>query len=903
MSSRPPRAAAAQARIISQQLAALGVDDPTDSSSRPAKRAKRDHSTSSTTTMKTQTKGKGKGKGKGKKGKEKATAPSPSRPHQPLPLPDELIIKVLLATATTDSVADTTIPDSSPTFPHADPDNTHLHLYNVSITCIGLHRLLRSTAALPVWSRIAMARERRAAEDEDEPYLEDGMVEGVEGFNWGTFEGENLLELKSTNFHTILCDSLAHNVYQDNQHPRSAASTLIADVKLGKRVSTGNERKKLEDDVVAKIVSLRAKLDTQVVKKVEDQYRKSSPELFDAKTGKHRVDAPPSRPSQHLCSVSNWPPVQGSSRAESVQPAHLRTAQTDLDWVATGIISSKLPVHDAIPHLFSNTESGRDPAKFYYTAEGYQTVGLMNDTVLELAVDEGTVVSSYGKEILDLVLNSRSLVVVPVPVAGLWRTTDDELKPVEIMVFHLRRKDEPHGRGTILVHHHAPALFSGGHSRLDQVWYQDAAVAALSFLAPVGAELPTPDHYYERAYSHIAQDEDAAAQIAIAIGQIATAEVERGEPLKPSERTRLFPLGDRFLRRWLRKNAASFESAQLRLASGETVRPWWLPSSLVASEAQLAKLVMLERGAATRRERRAAALANGELYGPDLHAANLEAARAKGKLYGLDLRAANLEAARLKGELVGPDLMRAKLEAARLEGELVGPDLRAAKLEAARLEGKLVGPDLAAARLEAARLEGELVGPDLTRANLEAARLEGKLAGYDLRAAKLEAARLEGKVAGYDLQRANAQRRRDEIFVALSPSSASIVRLDGVVDSGDRISTLGAFAVRQLCLEVGLAVYFKVEGRVEKARSEELSGWLEAVRAEVHGRSVRGPCADGDEPAQTLVARIERDELERRRQRAQEAAQQAVPQAVQQEAPVVRRSGRARAAKKHDDDD
>ncbi|GAA5892015.1 hypothetical protein JCM8208_002971, partial [Rhodotorula glutinis] len=541
---------------------------------------------------------------------------------------------------------------------------------------------------------------------------------------------------------------------------------------------------------------------------------------------------------------------------------------TDLDWVATGVVSKKIAVHDAIPHLFSNAESGRDPAKQYYTAEGYETVALINDAVLELAVDEGTLCSSYGKEIINLVLNSESLIVVPVPVAGLWRTTEDELKPVELRIFHLRRKDEPEGRGTILVHHHAPSLFSGGHSRLDQVWYQDAAVAALSFLAPAGAELPTPGHYYERAYTGLAQDEDAAAQIAIEIGRIATAEVERGEPLEPSERTRLFPIGDRFLRRWLRNNAAAFESAQLRLASGERVRPWWLPSSLVASEAQLAKLVMLERAAATQRERRAAALANGELYGPDRHAANLEAARAKGKLYGPDRHAANLEAARAKGKLYGRDLTAANLEKARAEGKIVGPDRHAANLEAARAKGELYGRDLQGANLEKARAKGELYGPDL------------RAARPALQRANLEAARAEGKVVSYDLRAANAQRQRDETFLALSPSSTPIVKLDRVVNSGGRIATLGGPALRQLCGQVGLSDSCRVAGFRQMASGEQMSGWLEAVRAEVHGRAARGPCADGEEPAQTLVACIKSDELERTRQRAQEAAQQ--------EAPVVR---------------
>ncbi|GAA5906275.1 hypothetical protein JCM8208_003502, partial [Rhodotorula glutinis] len=280
--TRTPRAAAGKARLVLKQVAGLDID-PTESSSRPAKRTKRDNSQPVTTTKKTQ------GKGKKAKGKEKESAPSPLRPQQRMPLPNELMIKVFLAIGLADGVADTTLPDSSPTFPHADPHDTHLALINASKTCIALRRLLRSTAALPVWTRIAMAREHRAVEDEDDSYVEDGMVEGLEGFDWGMCEGEDLLELNSTNFHTILCDSLAHNVYQDNEHPRSAASTLIADVKLGKRVSTGNQRKKLEDDVVAKIVSLRAKLDNMVVKKVEDEYRKSSPELFDAKTGKHRV--------------------------------------------------------------------------------------------------------------------------------------------------------------------------------------------------------------------------------------------------------------------------------------------------------------------------------------------------------------------------------------------------------------------------------------------------------------------------------------------------------------------------------------------------------------------------------------------------------------------------------------
>ncbi|GAA5925465.1 hypothetical protein JCM3775_001416 [Rhodotorula graminis] len=789
--------------------------------------------------------GKGKGKGKGGDGDGKEDEVTPARPRQHsslLRLPQELLHEIFARVRLVCELEFGSISSDPPTPTVADepPECTAAYtLYALARTSFVLRQFLLSPEAASLW-RTARFSYRNVNEEPDHGlYQVKAFVDGSSGAKWATKAGVRpLLDLDNHNMCTLLMGQLARHVFEKDPHPFASANFLLADLKFGGRTSTGDERKKLEDDVVEEIKALRIQICSQINPTAEQNYRKTSPNLFDPATAEHRIDAAPVRPSPLLCPIGNWCTCEASPRGEKTRPVHLRTGQTDVDWVKTGVVSVKIPMHNAVPHLFPKDESGTDPASLFYTPKGLEILTKINDTVIELAIAQGTVIASFGGEIRNITLASKAFSITPVSIAGLWTTLKDEVEPAKVEVYHLRRAGRPNERGTLLVHHFAPSTFSGFGGRLEQIFAQDATSALLHALAPAAAALPPRSYYYERHYRGRASAKDASRDTWIQICKICAAEKERGQILSPDERDAVNALGEFLLQRHLRNNAPDYESMRSRLASGEKARPEWLPLALVESDAQVSKLVMHERAVKTQ-------------------AANLEAARAEGELYGVDLQAANLEAA-------------------RAEGELYGVDLRAAKLEAARAEGELYGLDLQAASLEAARAEGELYGVDLQAANLEAARAEGKVVGYDLRAA-------------------NAQRQRDDIFLALSPSSAPIAKLDGVVDSGVGIATLGGPALRQLCGKVGLSDSCRVAGVRQMASVEQMSGWLDAVRAEVHGRAARGPCADGDEPAQTLVACIKSDELERTRQRAQEAAQQ--------EAPVVRRSGRARTARTHDDDD
>ncbi|GAA5916389.1 hypothetical protein JCM8208_003420 [Rhodotorula glutinis] len=792
--------------------------------------------------------GKGKGKAEETDGEEDEVTPArPTQHSSLLRLPSYIILSICghvraayecPLDPTADSPLD--VPSPPPVVNESPRREAARVLYILARTSFHLRRLLLSReAADAVWRSVRTAFDD-AYKIKDGSYQIKAFINGSSGAAWVTRAGAPpLLVLNDHNMRTLLMGQLARHVFKKDPHPTASANFFLADLKFGSRTSTGDERKKLEDDAVEEIKALRIKICGQINPAAEKKYRKSSPNLFDPVTAEHRMDAAPARPSPSLCPIGNWCTGDASPYGEETRPVHLRTGATDVDWVRTGIVSNKIGMHNAVPHLFPKHESAKNPPRTFYTAEGLDTLVQINNVVVGLAIDQGTIVTSFGGEILELTLASKAFVLTPVSIGGLWITLKDEIEPVTLSVYHVRRVDRPNERGTLLVHHFAPSSFSGFGGRLEDIFAQDATGALLHALAPVAAALPPPSFYYEHHYRGRAGAKNASADTAIQIGKICSAEKALGRIMSPDERDAANALGEFLLQRHMNNNAPDYESLRSRLASGDKTRPEWLPLALVESDAQLCKLIMRERAVVTTRT--------------------------------------SLAEARAEGRVVGPDLARANLEEARAEGRVVGYDLRAANLEEARAEGRVVGPDLA-------------------RANLEKARAEGR-------------------VVGYDLNRATAQERRNDVFLALTSSSAVIVTLVDAVERGGVLPTLKARwkglrkfrrphlsvylrrELSRLCDRAGVQYTFKVLGRREDPTDEELGGWLEQVAVEVVERETRGSCADdargscaaGDALGENLVARIASAEYEQRKKRAQEAAELAAQQ-------VKRSSGRMRRA-------